>query len=187
MKFKVSKIFVVLMIVVIALLLGLYATKVFVYPFKYKEQIIKYSKSSNLDPYLVMAIINTESGFDANATSNKEAKGLMQITPATAQEMNLMTNSAEVIDENNIYDVDVNISIGCYYISHLISRYDGNYYLAVCAYNAGIGNVNKWIEEGKVPKDLSTTDIELPFKETTDYLNKVIKDYNIYKKLYISI
>lgn len=158
-----------------------------VYPLKYKEQIVAHSISNNLDPYLALAVINAESGFDKYATSNKEAKGLMQITEATAKEVNESTQSTDEINDTTIYDVDVNIEIGCNYLASLISSYNGNYYLAICAYNAGIGNVNKWIEAGIISSTLDTTDINLPFKETTNYLKKVISNYEVYKKIYPSL
>jgi soluble lytic murein transglycosylase len=175
---------IVLIVLVIAIIIGITVIRTFVYPIKYKEQIVTYSTKNNLDPYLALAIINTESKFDENATSNKEAKGLMQITESTAKEINDMTNSIDEINNTTIYNIDVNLEIGCNYLASLITRYNGNYYIAICAYNAGIGNVNKWIEQGIISDKLDTTDVELPFKETTNYLKKVIKSYKMYKKIY---
>lgn len=177
----------VLIGIVAIFIVGIIAVRTFVYPLKYKEQIIKYSKSNNLDPYLAFAVINTESNFDCNATSNKEAKGLMQITEATAKEVNDITHSADDINNATIYDVDVNVEIGCNYLASLISRYNGNYYIAICAYNAGIGNVNKWLDQGIIPYDLDTIEIKLPFNETTNYLRKVVNSYKTYKKIYPSL
>ena len=75
------------------------------------------------------------------------------------------------------------IKIGTKYLSELLQKYDGNYYLAVAAYNAGIGTVDKWIQEGTIKKDGS--DIEnIPYKETNNYVRKIIRDYGIYQKLY---
>lgn len=175
---------IIVVCIVLAFLIGIIAIRTYVYPIKYKEQILKYSNTNNLDPYLILAIINTESKFDVDATSNKEAKGLMQITESTAKEINDTTMSTNEINDMTIYDIDVNIEIGCNYLASLITRYNGNYYLAICAYNAGIGNVSKWLDQGIIPYDLDTTDIELPFNETTNYLRKVIKNYKAYKKIY---
>lgn len=173
--------------IVIAFIFGILSIRTFVYPLKYKEQIIEFSNKNNLDPYLAFAIINTESKFNENATSNKQAKGLMQITEATAKEVNDVTQSTDEINDLTIYDINVNIEIGCNYLASLITRYNGNYYLAICAYNAGIGNVNKWLDQGLIPYDLDSTDIELPFNETTNYLKKVIKSYKAYKRVYPSL
>lgn len=182
-----KKVILVIGIIIVAFILGIMSIKTFVLPLKYKEQVLTYSQKYNIDPYLVLAIINTESRFDKDATSNKDAKGLMQVTDATAQEVNEITNSVEILTEENIYNADINIEIGCQYLASLIERYNGNYYLAICAYNAGIGNVNKWIDENKVSATLDTTDIELPFAETTNYLKKVISNYKNYKIIYPNI
>lgn len=182
-----KKVILVIGIVIVAFILGIISLKTFVLPVKYKEQVLTYAGKYNLDPYLVLAVINTESKFDKEATSSKDAKGLMQVTDATAQEVNEITNSTEILTEENIYNEDINIEIGCQYLASLIQRYNGNYYLAICAYNAGIGNVNKWIDENKVSETLDTTDIELPFPETTNYLKKVITSYKNYKLVYPNI
>lgn len=181
------KVILVLGVIIIAFILGIISIKTFVLPIRYKEQVLTYSKKYNLDPYLVLAVINTESKFDKEATSSKEARGLMQLTEATAQEVNEITNSTEIITEENIYNEDINIELGCKYLASLIERYNGNYYLAICAYNAGIGNVNKWIEENRITETLNTTEIELPFPETTNYLKKVISNYKNYKLVYPNI
>lgn len=182
-----KKVMLVITAVIVAFILGIICIKTYVLPIKYKEQVLTYSKEYNVDPYLVLAVINAESKFNKDATSSKNAKGLMQVTDATAQEVNEITNSTDELTEENIYDEDINIEIGCQYLASLIERYNGNYYLAICAYNAGIGNVNKWIEENKVSEKLDTTDVELPFTETTNYLKKVISNYKNYKLLYPNI
>ncbi len=165
-------------------ILGFTIVKTFVYPLKYEDIVLENSYKYNLDPYLVFAVINTESNFNKNATSSKNAKGLMQIMDSTAQEMNEMTNSVESINDESMYDEYINIELGCKYLASLISRYNGNYYIAVCAYNAGIGNVNNWIDSDIIPKDLDTVNNTLPFSETTKYLKKVISNYETYKMLY---
>lgn len=183
MKKKVISV-ILIIIFLILLVYGFIGIKTYVYPLEYKDEVLEYSKKYNLDPYLVFAVINTESGFDKHATSSKDARGLMQITQSTAKEVNEITNSVDSLTEENIYNEDINIELGCQYLASLISRYNGNYYLAICSYNAGIGNVDKWISQGQITEDLNTTDIELPFKETTKYLKKVIHNYKMYKIIY---
>lgn len=183
MKKKVISV-ILIIIFLILLVYGFIGIKTYVYPLEYKDEVLEYSKKYNLDPYLVFAVINTESGFDKHATSSKDARGLMQITQSTAKEVNEITNSVDSLTEENIYNEDINIELGCQYLASLISRYNGNYYLAICSYNAGIGNVDKWISQGQITEDLNTTDVELPFKETTKYLKKVIHNYKMYKIIY---
>lgn len=173
-----------IIIFLILVVCGFIGIKTYVYPLEYKDEVLEYSQKYNLDPYLVFAVINTESGFDKHATSSKNARGLMQITESTAKEVNEITNSVDSLDEENIYNEDINIELGCQYLASLISRYNGNYYLAICSYNAGIGNVDKWISQGQITEELNTTNIELPFKETTRYLKKVIHNYKMYKVIY---
>ena len=115
--------------------------------------------------------------------SNSNAKGLMQLMDSTADEVasNIITDTT--FESNMLFDAKTNIKIGTKYLSELLQKYDGNYYLAVAAYNAGIGTVDKWIQEGTIKKDGS--DIEnIPYKETNNYVRKIIRDYGIYQKLY---
>lgn len=161
-----------------------FAIKHLFYPLKYKDEVLTYSNKYGVDPYLIFAIINSESGFNKDAVSSKNAKGLMQITQETAKEINDEINSTDELTDTNIFDENINVEIGCKYFASLVDRYNGNYYLAICAYNAGIGNVNSWIDDGKVSSTLDTTNVELPFSETTNYLRKVINNYDMYKKLY---
>lgn len=77
----------------------------------------------------------------------------------------------------------MNLKLGINYFNTLLDYYNQNYILAFAAYNAGLGNVQKWIQEGTIKKDGS--DIEnIPFKETNMYVRKVIKTYELYKRLY---
>jgi len=124
MKKKIA-LYTVFICIIIAIIVGILVFRTYVYPVKYKEQILEYSKKNNLDPYLTLAIINTESKFNDKATSNKEAKGLMQVTEPTAKEINDVTRSADEINDFTIYDINVNLEIGCNYLASLISRYNG--------------------------------------------------------------
>lgn len=171
-------------IAIVAVLIGiLIYVKTFVFPLKHFDIIKEEAAKNNIDPYLVLAVIKTESGFNKNVTSPKQAKGLMQIMDSTAEDINqeLSLN----IDGDNIYDENVNISLGCKYLSSLIKKYNGNYYLAIIAYNAGMGNVDNWIRDGIVSTDLNdSVNNNIPYKETKRYLKKVINYYKIYRKLY---
>jgi hypothetical protein len=119
---------------------------------KYNDIIVEASKQFDVDAALVSAVIKAESDYDPKTLSNKGARGLMQLMPATAQRFGV-TNS---------FDPRENIYAGTRYLRWLLKTFDGNADLAVAAYNAGEGNV--WKYEG-VP----------PFRETVNYINRIAK------------
>ncbi|MBZ2175327.1 lytic transglycosylase domain-containing protein [Schnuerera sp. xch1] len=152
------------------------------YPLSYQNLIKKYSNEFDIDPYLVAAIINVESRFDKEARSNKNAIGLMQITPVTGEW------AAEVLPINDftldrLTDPEVNIMIGTWYLASLFKEFDNDIKLVMAAYNAGNGNVNKWLEDERYSED-GVTLKEIPFKETEEYIEKVQKNIKLYKILY---
>lgn len=154
------------------------------YPINYKEHIADYSKQYNIDPFLVAAIIRVESKFNKSALSPKGARGLMQIAPVTgrwaAGELGIQN-----YDESLLYDPEVNIKVGCWYINRLNTQFNNDLELVLAAYNGGSGNVVKWLNDNKY-SDNGKSLKHIPFKETELYLKKVLKSYDIYIKLYNS-
>lgn len=118
----------------------------------YEASITEHARRQGVAADLVRAVIQVESAFNPVAVSNKGAMGLMQLMPTTAQELGV----------SNPFDPDQNIRGGVTYLKQLLNRYDQKVELALAAYNAGIGNVEKY---GAVP----------PFKETRNYVNKITK------------
>lgn len=157
--------------------------KTFIYPIKYDKYVIIAAKENNIDPYLVFAIIKQESNFDKNACSNKKAKGLMQILDSTADEISKEISYINS-DELDLFDAKTNIYIGVKYFRTLLDRYDGNIRLALCAYNAGLGNVDKWINSENIYLDTKINITNIPFKETQKYLVNILKYYDKYVSLY---
>lgn len=153
-----------------------------IYPKKYAEYVYQYSEENGIDPMLTFAIIKAESNFDKNVVSTSGAIGLMQLMESTA------TETAENLGEElsvkeALFHPETNIKIGTSYFAHLEEKYNGNELLALTAYNAGIGNVDEWIKEGIIKEDGS--DIEnIPYKETNNYVRKIVRDYKIYQELY---
>jgi len=131
----------------------------FASPHPLDERIQDAAIRSALDPALVKAVIQVESNFKSKATSHKGAKGLMQVMPKTAEALGI---------QEPFHPTD-NLMGACDYLRKLINRYRGNLELALAAYNAGPSNVERF---GGIP----------PFKETQNYVSKVMKLYKELKK-----
>lgn len=171
-------------IILLCILLAFFAVtpiKKTIYPLKYREIIENCSREYNLDPYFVMAVIHTESRFDENANSHKGAMGLMQITEETAKwSIEHFKLDANIED---IYKPEINILIGCAYLDYLTDIFNDETETVIAAYNAGQGNVKKWLNDKRYSDDGKTL-TEIPFGETKHYVIKVMKRYEIYKNLY---
>lgn len=175
-----------LILIAIAICIGIFRNEILkgFYPLKYVENVENYAKSYNVEESLIFALIKAESNFDENAVSHKDALGLMQIMEETAidvakrYDININMDNAE----KDIMNIDNNINIGTKYLAVLLEKYQ-NVEVAVAAYNAGIGTVDKWIEQGIIKAD--GTDIEnIPYKETNNYVRKILVNYRMYKELY---
>lgn len=158
-----------------------------IYPRKYEEIVSKYYKEYGVDKNLIYAVIKAESNFNSNAESNKGAIGLMQLMENTARDV-VIKNDMNEINLNNLKEElrnsEYNIKIGVKYLSVLSEKYN-NTAIALAAYNAGSGNVDNWLEKKVIKSDGS--DIEkIPFKETNLYIRKILRDYEIYERLYVN-
>ena len=154
-----------------------------IYKKDYEEYVQKYSQQYNVDENLVYALIKAESNFNANAQSSKGAIGLMQLMETTAQDvckrMDLNISNNEL--KEKLLEPEININIGTKYLSILIQQY-GNVEIAIPAYNAGIGTVDNWIEKDIIKADGSNVE-KIPYKETNNYVRKILRDYKIYTNL----
>ncbi len=154
-----------------------------VYVRNYSEYVEKYANEENIDPLLCYAIIKAESNFNPNAVSKSGAKGLMQLMDETAKDV--ATNAIiEYTSNESLFEPEKNIQLGIKYYAQLKSIYNSDV-LSLTAYNAGIGNVKKWIDEGIIDVKKEEENIDkIPFEETKNYVRKILKDYNSYKELY---
>ena len=154
-----------------------------IYKKDYEEYVQKYSQQYNVDENLVYALIKAESNFNANAQSSKGAIGLMQLMETTAQDvckrMDLNISNNEL--KEKLLEPEININIGTKYLSILIQQY-GNLEIAITADNAGIGTVDNWIEKDIIKADGSNVE-KIPYKETNNYVRKILRDYKIYTNL----
>ncbi len=149
---------------------------------EYSEYVNKYAEENGIDPMWIYAIIKVESNFNSQATSGSGAKGLMQLMDNTAIDI-ANELKIEKFEANMLYNPEINIMIGVRYFDKLLSKYNENYYLAIAAYNGGIGNVDNWLNKGIISYEAS--DIEnIPYKETNMYVRKTINAHKAYVELY---
>ena len=155
-----------------------------VYPRKYSEHVIKYAEDFGVPESIVYAVIKTESDFDRNAVSSADtpAIGLMQLTEETYDWV--ATKLKESPSAFAIYDPETNIRYGVWYLSYLYGRFE-NWDTAFAAYNAGPGNVSKWLKDPEYSDDGETLKY-IPFKETRNYVKKVNDAKAEYESLYYS-
>jgi soluble lytic murein transglycosylase len=153
------------------------------YPCKFPELVMSAAQEANLPPALVYAVIRTESSFLPSAKSGAGAMGLMQITNDTADFV-VSKGGFDELSPGDIYDPETNIRVGCWLLSYLTERYE-DLDTALCAYNAGMGNVAKWLADSRYSADGARVD-SIPFEETRDYVKKVNKSMAIYQKLYFN-
>ncbi|BAY64255.1 lytic transglycosylase [Calothrix brevissima NIES-22] len=151
------------------------------YPFPYLQEIEKWSKERQLNPLLVTALIRQESRFEAKAKSIANAMGLMQVLPSTAQwiapQIKVDSKTIQLEDPND------NIMLGTWYLDHTHQQYNNNSLLAIASYNAGPGNVSKWLQT--LPTQDPDEFVEnIPFDETKNYVRQVLGNYWNYLRLY---
>lgn len=185
-SYKRVKVLVAALICISALVAGFqsdwFQKKIF-YPHPYRGFVVEYAEVYHLDPALVAGVILSESRFKIEAESHKGAKGLMQLMPTTAKWI------AEQLDEpqftiEELQDPEVNIRFGTWYLSSLEKEFGGNEVLMLAAYNAGRGNVKEWMKQ--YHWDMSFHDMaQIPFKETREYVAKVLRHKAAYQKLYM--
>ncbi|MBD2694604.1 transglycosylase SLT domain-containing protein [Anabaena catenula] len=151
------------------------------YPFPYLQEIEKWSTTRKLNPLLVTALMRQESRFQPKIKSVVGATGLMQVMPSTAAWIAPQINvDMKTINLENPND---NIMLGTWYLDHTHQQYGNNSMLAIASYNAGPGNVAKWLRT--IPKqDPDEFVEEIPFDETRNYVRQVFGNYWNYLRLY---
>jgi soluble lytic murein transglycosylase len=151
-------------------------------PLRHEDIIRQQAQEKGLDPSLIAAVIYAESHFRDGQTSAAGAQGLMQITPATARYIARKSGgTAFVVDD--LATPQVNISYGAYYLRYLLRRYAGNLDFALAAYNAGEGNVDRWIATAQ-SQHRALTIGAIPYGETRAYVKRVLTVRGQYRRSY---
>jgi soluble lytic murein transglycosylase len=141
------------------------------FPIRYQAEIAKTAQDYDQDPYLVAAIIKTESGFDAQARSGAGAVGLMQLMPDTAEWVASKMGKWDGGSGPDLTDPSVNLELGVWYLAYLGDLYGDGSLMALAAYNAGLGHVDDWIQAAGGPESFDAADIQ--YQETRQYLERV--------------
>ena len=147
------------------------------YPVRHIETIYKYAEEFDLEPELVFAVIHAESRFNEDAVSRAGASGLMQIMEDTAYWLAPQAGMDD-FKYSQVFDPEINIRLGTFYLSMLYRRF-GDMNVALSAYNAGSGNVGRWLENPEYSNDGKTLD-HIPFPETRKYVERVDTNQRIY-------
>jgi soluble lytic murein transglycosylase len=153
-------------------------------PLRHEDIIRQQAREKGLDPALVAAVIYAESRFRDGQTSPAGALGLMQITPETARYIARKSGGTAFV-VGDLATPQVNIAYGAYYLRYLLRRYDGNEAFALAAYNAGEGNVDRWIAAARA-RDRALTVDAIPYAETRAYVTSVQQAKRDYASNYAS-
>jgi soluble lytic murein transglycosylase len=150
-------------------------------PLRHDDIIRQQAADKNVDPALIAAVIYEESKF-RDQTSHAGARGLMQITPRTADFIADRSGGTR-FEQDDLATPQINISYGTYYLRYLLDRYDGDDELAIAAYNAGETNVDRWIRAAG-GQDNFDVDEDIQFAETRHYVRDVKQRRREYRENY---
>ncbi|MCI8497548.1 MAG: lytic transglycosylase domain-containing protein [Clostridiales bacterium] len=152
------------------------------YPRKYTDLVETASEQSQIPQELLYAVIRTESHFDPDAVSYASAYGLMQMTADTFDWVQLKTDGKVQMKQDRLFEPEISVRYGARLLRLLTDRYH-NTETALCAYHAGIGNVDSWLRNPEYSSDGSTLD-RIPIEETRNYAKKVLRTMQYYQTLY---
>ena len=178
-----------ILIIIISIILGIIINAVWNYieiknnPTTYNEIVKKYSLEYGVPERIIFATIKTESSFDCNAVSSSGAMGLMQMMPTTFEWLTSDEHLDEALPKNALFDPEVSIRYGTYYLSYLAKKFDYDWNIVSAAYNAGEGRVLEWLESDEYTDENGNL-IKIPKKETKAYVKKINDAIDTYTKLY---
>ncbi len=155
------------------------------YPLAYWDNVQTYAYEQNLDPLLVCSVMRQESFFDPLSLSHAQAYGLMQIIPSTARAIasKMRPFPGGKFELSHLYQPEININFGCRELADLMVKYEGNIVFALIGYNAGENALTRWLNRYSA-SNLDEFVENISYKETRNYVKKVIKNYGLYLHLY---
>jgi soluble lytic murein transglycosylase len=152
------------------------------FPRPYWSDLKRFSLANGLDPYLVASLIRQESEFNPLAVSRANAVGLMQLLPKTGK---VVAHQASLKHYNptQLFTPAVNLQLGTRYFRGMVDKFGGSFEHALAAYNAGSDRVEDWMGQGKY-RDAPEFVESIPFTETREYVQAILRNANVYKQLY---
>jgi soluble lytic murein transglycosylase len=151
------------------------------FPKPYWTDLKRFSSQNSLDPYLVASLIRQESEFNPGAVSNKNAAGLMQLLPSTGKKVAKQVKLRR-FNAGQLFTPTVNLQLGTRYFRSMVDKF-GSFEYALAAYNAGTDRVQDWLSQGKY-RDPQEFVESIPFTETREYVQAILRNSNVYRQLY---
>ncbi len=154
----------------------------FLFPLPFRDAMVKSAQAQNLDPFLVAGLIRQESEFNPTVISHANAYGLMQLIPATGR---LMAGKQGVLPfrTSMLLQPETSLQLGSAYLRAQIDKWHGNLEQTLAAYNAGPGRVQEWLAAGSYREPAEFVE-SIPFNETREYVQAVLRNAFIYRRLY---
>jgi soluble lytic murein transglycosylase len=159
-----------------------HAVKEITLPLRHDDIIRQQAAAKDVDPSLIAGVIYTESRF-RDQTSHAGAKGLMQLMPDTADYIARKSGGTR-FTRADLATPQINIAYGTWYLRYLLNKYKGNTILTLAAYNAGEGKVDEWRAGAAAKGETFRVASHIPFKETRDYVHRVLSARSDYRKHY---
>jgi soluble lytic murein transglycosylase len=151
------------------------------FPRPYWADLKRYSTQNELDPFLVASLIRQESEFNAGAVSHKNAVGLMQLLPGTGKKV-AKEEKLRHFNANQLFTPGVNLQLGTRYFRTMVDKF-GSFEYALAAYNAGSDRVEDWLSAGNY-RDPQEFVESIPFTETREYVQAILRNASVYRQLY---
>jgi soluble lytic murein transglycosylase len=156
----------------------------YLFPLPYLETLLKDAKEHDVDPYLVAGLIRQESEFNPEAVSRARALGLTQLMPATGSMVARQTGMPG-FQSRMLFDPKVSLHLGMAYLKSQLDLWNGSLEQTLAAYNAGPGRVRQWTA-GVTFREPAEFVESIPFTETREYVQSVIRNAAVYRQLYTS-
>jgi soluble lytic murein transglycosylase len=152
------------------------------FPIPFREDLERFARQNNLDPFLVAALARQESEFNPKAVSVSSARGLTQIMPSTGRELSRRLR-IRPYSTARLFQPQVNLQLGTYYLRSVVDSVDGRWEAALAAYNAGLSRAKDWSTWGEFREPAEFVET-VPFTQTREYIQIVLRNADIYRQLY---